>query len=91
MEGADEVLAVARVDAGLAADRGIDLREERGRHLHEAHAAAHDGGGEAREVADHAAAERDDEIAALDPRGEDRVADPLELAIGFRGLARRER
>ncbi len=75
MEGADQVLAVGGVDAGLAADGGIDLREQRGRHLHEAHAAADDRGGKAGEVADDAAAERDDEIAALDLRGEDRVAD----------------
>ena len=41
-------------------------------------AAAHDRGGEAGEVADHAAAERDHEIAALDARREQRVADLLE-------------
>jgi hypothetical protein len=27
MEDADQVLAMARIDAGLAADRGIDLRQ----------------------------------------------------------------
>ena len=59
MEGADQVLALRRVDAGLAADGGVDLRQQRGRHLHEGHAAAHDAGGEARQIADHAAAERD--------------------------------
>ena len=41
------------------------------------------------EIADDAAAERHDEIAALDPRREDRVADPLQRGIGFRRLARR--
>ena len=28
MKGADEVLAMRRIDRGLAADRGIDLREQ---------------------------------------------------------------
>ena len=36
------------------------------------------GGGEAREIADDAAAERDHQIAALDPRREHRIADPLQ-------------
>ena len=45
VEGADEILAMARVDGGLAADRGIDLRQERGRHLHVIDAAAHHRGG----------------------------------------------
>ena len=36
-----QVLAVARIDAGLAADRGIDLRQQRRRHLHEIEAAPH--------------------------------------------------
>ena len=83
MEGADEVLAVARIDAGLAADRGIDLGQQRGRDLHEAHAAPHDRGGKAGEIADDAAAERHDEIAALDARLEDRVANPLQRGVGF--------
>ena len=34
--------------------------------------------GKAGEVADHAAAERDDQVVALDPGGEDRFADFLE-------------
>src|SRR6185503_1226104 len=34
VEGADQVLAQRGIDAGLAADRGIDLREQRRRHLH---------------------------------------------------------
>ena len=74
MEGADQVLAVRRIDAGLAADRGIDLRQQRGRHLHEVEAAPHARRGEAGEIADHAAAERDDQIAALDARRDDRLA-----------------
>ena len=78
MERADQVLAVRRIDAGLAADRGIDLRQQRGRHLHEIDAAPHDRRGKAGEIADHAAAERDHEIVALDARRDQRLADLLE-------------
>ena len=56
------------VDARLAADGGIDLRQQRGRHLHEIHAAPHDAGGEAGQIADDAAAERDHHVAAFEPR-----------------------
>ena len=52
VKGAEQVLAVARVDADLAADRGIDLRQQGRRHLHEGQAAQGGGGGEAGEVAD---------------------------------------
>ena len=34
-ERADEVLALGQVDAGLAADGGVDLAEQRGRRLHD--------------------------------------------------------
>ena len=79
MEGADEVLALRRVDAGLAADRGIDLRQQRGRDLHEVHAAASDRGGKAGEVADDAAAKREDDIAALELGIEDAGDDRFEM------------
>src|SRR3546814_5535820 len=39
VEGADQVLAVPRVDPGLAADRTVDLRQQRRRDLHEVEAA----------------------------------------------------
>ena len=42
IERADQVLAVAGVDRGLAADGRIDLGEQRRRHLHVVDAAAHD-------------------------------------------------
>ena len=77
MEGAEQILALRRIDPGLAADGGIDLRQQRGRHLHEIDAAAQDRGGKAGEIADHAAAERDDEIVALDFRRDQRLADLL--------------
>ena len=89
MERADEILAVRRVDAGLAADRGVDLRQQRGRHLHEIKPAPHAGRGKAGEIADHAAAQRDHQIIALDARRDQRVADLFEGGVVFRSLARR--
>ena len=83
VEGADQILALRRVDAGLAADGGIDLRQQRGRHLHEIDAAAQDRGGKAGEIADHAAAERDDEIVALDLGRDQGLADLFQAGIGF--------
>ena len=61
-------LPCARVHAGLAADRAVDLRQQRGRHLHERQAAQRGRRGEAGEIADHAAAQRDHRGAPLDPR-----------------------
>ena len=62
VERPGEVLAERQVDARLAADRGVDLGEQGGRDLDDGAAAQVCGGGEAREVADDAAAERDDEV-----------------------------
>ena len=68
------------VDAGLAADRGVDLREQRRRHLHEVDAALVAGGGEAGHVADDAAAERDDAGVAVEAGGDQRVEDARDVA-----------
>ena len=89
VEGADEVLALGRIDAGLAADRGVDLRQQRGRHLHEAHAASHDACGEAGEIADNAAAERDHEIAALEAHLEQPLRQPRQHRKALGPLAGR--
>ena len=78
------------VDAGLAADRGIDLRQERGRHLDEVHAAPHDACRETGEVADHAAAERNDRVAAFEPRGKHAVHDVLKCRETLGLLAGRQ-
>ena len=48
-------------------------------------------GGKAGEIADHPAAERDDQIAAFDARRDDRLADLFEDAKAFRALARQPR
>ena len=89
MEGADQVLAERRVDRRLAADGGIDLRQQAGRDLHVVDAAPQRRRGEAGEIADDAAAERDHDVAPLDARGDQRVADAREFGVGFRRLAGR--
>ena len=64
MEGPDEVLALGGVDPRLAADCRVDHPEERGRHLHDPHAAQPGGRDEAREVGGRPASEADDGVAA---------------------------
>ena len=56
VKSADQVLAVGRVDAGLPAHGAVHLGEQGRRHLHAGQSAQRDGGGEAGDVADHAAA-----------------------------------
>ena len=75
MKRADEILARRRVDAGLSADRRVDHREQRRRHLHERNAAHERRRDEAGEVADDAAAERDDRRVAAEARGEQLVGE----------------
>ena len=78
VERADQVLALRVVHRGLAADRGVDLRQQRGGHLHDREAAQQRGGREAAEVADDAAAERDERRPALDARLEQAIVDERE-------------
>ena len=89
VESADEILAVDRIDAGLAAHRGIHLGEQRCWHLHDLEPAPHDRGRKPGKIADHAAAKRNDEIVALDPGGENRLADPLDDPPGLGAFAGR--
>ena len=82
MEGADEVLALGQVDAGLAADRRVDLGDERRRDLDQRHAAQVRGRQEPGRVAQRAAADRDQRVAALDPQPRQlarRLADDRQL------------
>ena len=65
VEGADQVLAGREVHADLAADGRVHLRQQRGRHLHQADAAQEGRGREARHVADDAAADGHDDRSAI--------------------------
>jgi hypothetical protein len=65
MEGPDEVLALREVDRGLAADRGVDLREQRGGDLDERHAAEVRRGEEPGRVTERTPADRDERLGPL--------------------------
>ncbi len=65
VEGADEVFSGEEVDAGFAADGGVDLGEEGGGDLDVTDSAHVDGGEEAGDVADDAATEGDEECVAV--------------------------
>ena len=83
MERANQVLAERMIDADLAADGAVDLRKQRGRDVHEPDAAQIGGRGESDDVADHAAADRDDGDAAVGRHANQCVVDP---ADGLQGL-----
>src|SRR6185437_15404823 len=90
VEGADEILPMRAVDRGLAADRAVDLREESCWHLHIVDAAQQGCGGKARQIANDAAAERDERRSALDAERQD-VFDQLgEMREAFGDFARRQ-
>jgi hypothetical protein len=78
MEGADQVLAEAMIDTRLAADGGVDLRQQGGGHLHHRHPAQQGRGREAGEIADHAAAHRHDRRAPLEAGVQQAVVHALE-------------
>ena len=66
------------------------MRKQRGRHLHETHAAPHDAGGEAGKIAYDAAAQRDHDIATLEARGDNRFDHFAEIDVALGLLASRQ-
>ena len=65
VKGADQVLALVQVHAGLAAHRTVHLGEQRGRYLHKRNTAQVDRGEKPGHVADHAAAQGKHSVAAI--------------------------
>ena len=90
VEGAEQVLAGAGVDRGLAADRAVDLGQQGRRDLHEIDAAQQGRRGEPGNVADHPAAQCHQHRAALDAAGEDIVDEPAEMGEILGAFARRQ-
>src|SRR5678815_2925222 len=86
MKRAHEILADGEVDAHLAADGTVHLREERGGYLHQRDAAQVRGGGESGDVADHATAERDDRRRSIEPAPYARVVDPRDRGERLRAF-----
>ena len=64
VEGTDEVLPLGQVDGGFAADRRIDLGDERRRDMDDRDPAQERGGEESGRVAKSAAADRDERLAS---------------------------
>jgi hypothetical protein len=90
MECADQIFGPRMVDGSLAAQRRVDLRDHRGRNLHQRYAAHVSRGGEAGQIADHAAADREDGAAPIQFRADDRIIDPLQRGERFALLASRD-
>ena len=86
---ADQILPLRGIDRRLAAHRGIDLGQQGGRDLHEIDPAHVERRRQPREVADHPAAQRHDQIAPVQPEGQHPVDHPLQFGKGFGCLARR--
>ena len=87
VEGTDHVFGGGEVDAGFAADGAVDLGKDGGGDLDVGDAALVDGGAEAAEVADDAAAEGDEEAFAVET-GACHVAEDGFCGVeGFGGFA----
>jgi len=87
VEAADEVFAGGEVDAGLAADGGVDLGEEGGGDLHVADAAHVDGGEEAGDVADDATTKGEEEGVAVGPCGGELLGEGFDAGHALVALA----
>ena len=96
MERADQVFTAGVVNPDLAADRAVNLGQERGRHHDERKSTGERCRDEAGQVADNTAAQRDDQGVAIGPSRDQVVIDLLGLGErlgGFPGRndARRNR
>jgi hypothetical protein len=87
VEGTDEVLARSRVDAGLATHGGVDHRQQRGRHVHDRHAAQPAGGHPATEVGGGATAEGHHGVGAREAGLAEGLPAGGRRGHGLRGLA----
>ena len=87
MEGTDQVLAAGQVDTHLAANRGINLCQQRRRHMGQPDAPQVGGGREPCHVADHAAAKCHDGRRAVGLRPQQRVVDAGGRRQGLVALA----
>ena len=87
VKGADQILALRKVDRGLAAYGRVHHGGYAGGHLDETHTAGVGGGHEASQVADHAAPEGNDDVAALRSTPRQPVVDFTGCIQGLAGLA----
>ena len=90
MVGADVVLGLGQVDARLAAVGGVDLGDHGGRNVDDRDPALIRRGAEPGQVADDAAAQRDDVVAAGQARPHELGPDDLGVGDGLGLLARHD-
>src|SRR5262245_51959457 len=86
MKRASQVLAGREIDADLAPNRAVDLREQGGRHLDEADSTQIGRRGKSSDVPDHAAAEGENCRGAVDALRGERVIDQRDRLQGLRSL-----
>jgi hypothetical protein len=86
-EGADEVFGPRVIDGGLPADGRVDLRQNRGRKLHEVHATHVGGGHEPGQVADGPASQREHGGRPIEAGREQAVPAAFGHRERLRGLA----
>ena len=89
--GADVVLGLGQVDAGFAPVGGVNLRDQRGRHLCVGHPALICGRAKSREVADHPSTEGDHQVFAGHPRARQLAPDYVGVGDRLGLLARHDR
>ncbi len=77
MEATYQIFAFRQIYAGFAAHGGVDLGKECGGHLHVGNPAHEDGGNKAANVAHYAAAEGDQQTAAIAARAEHLAQQPV--------------
>src|SRR5262249_17161805 len=87
MESPDQVLAERVIDRRLASDRAVDLREQRRGNLDVIDSAQKSRGDKARQVARHAAAERDHGVGPFKTIGDQKTPGAFGRAQRFRPLA----
>ena len=90
VERAHEVLALGQVHRRLAADRRVDLGDERRRDVDHGHAAEVGRGEEAGRVAERPAADRHERVAALDAQAGQLAGRRLHARQALRRLAARQ-
>ena len=90
VEGAHEVFSTRGVHGGLSAYGGINLRQQRRRHLHETHAAFHETGREPTHITDDAAAEGDQHVAPVGAARQQPVEHIAQLREGLGLFAGRQ-
>ena len=88
MEHANQIFALRRVDACLAADRRIDLRQKRSRDLNEADPASQNACCKSSQIANDAAAEWHNDVAAFEVHFEKFLTQRPKFAEAFGGFAR---